>query len=162
VANFTVKTLDNLPPAQNGKREAYHDEKVKGLTLRITDKGVKSLDDMRDIASKAVSQTCKMALLLHLADNPKLLNQSESTIDQETWLKAEALGKYHLNEAVRIQRLSAEDTAINMAKRILKWIKQSRSVELSQLPTYRSLFPDHDQRLLRPERVARYLLTIIT
>ncbi|MGE4594759.1 MAG: hypothetical protein AAEF23_04470 [Gammaproteobacteria bacterium] len=72
-----------------------------------------------------------MALLLHLADNPKLLNQSESTIDQETWIKAEALGKYHLNEAVRIQRLSAEDTAMNMAKRILKWIKQRRSVELS-------------------------------
>lgn len=93
--------------------------------------GGESLDDMRDIASKAVSQTCKMALLLHLADNPKLLNQSESTINQETWLKAEALGKYHLNEAVRIQRLSADDTAMNMAKRILKWIKQRRSTELT-------------------------------
>jgi hypothetical protein len=90
-----------------------------------------SLDDMRDIASKAVSQTCKMALLLHLADKPKLLNQSESTINQETWLKAEALGKYHLNEAVRIQRLSAEDTAMNMAKRILKWIKQHRPTEIT-------------------------------
>jgi hypothetical protein len=88
-------------------------------------------DDMRDIASKAVSQTCKMALLLHLADKPKLLNQSESVIDQETWLKAEALGKYHLNEAVRIQRLSGDDAAISLAKRILTWVKQHRPTQIT-------------------------------
>ena len=112
------------PEAKESRRKFHNDieEMMAGGEL---------LDDMRDIASKAVSQTCKMALLLHLADKPKLLNQSESTIDQETWLKAEALGKYHLNEAVRIQRLSAEDTAMNMAKRILKWIKQRRSTELT-------------------------------
>tara|TARA_B110000914_G_C15462690_1_gene446672 strand:+ start:789 stop:944 length:156 start_codon:yes stop_codon:yes gene_type:complete len=39
VANFTAKILDNLPAAQIGKRETYHDEKVKGLTLRGTSEG---------------------------------------------------------------------------------------------------------------------------
>ena len=81
------------------------------------------LDDVRDIASKAITQTAKMALLLHLAEQPGLLVHTESVIDLETWLKAEELGKYHLNEAVRIQRLSAEDELMSRAKRILKWIK---------------------------------------
>jgi len=97
------------------------------------------LDDMRDIASKAVSQTCKMALLLHLADKPELLNQSESFIDKETWIKAEALGKYHLNEAVRIQRKSSEDAEMDMAKRILVWTKQRRPNELTTTDLSQSL-----------------------
>ena len=57
MANFTVKTLDNLPPAQNGKRETYHDEKVKGLTLRITDKGVKSFVIRKRIDGKPKMHT---------------------------------------------------------------------------------------------------------
>jgi len=97
------------------------------------------LDDMRDIASKAVSQTCKMALLLHLADKSELLNQSESLIDKETWIKAETLGKYHLNEAVRIQRKSSEDAAMDMAKRILDWTKQRRPNELTTTDLSQSL-----------------------
>jgi len=132
--------LQNKPPENangNGLHKAYLCPKAKESRRKFHNvieemmADGESLDDMRDIASKAVSQTCKMALLLHLADKPKLLNQSESTINQETWLEAEALGKYHLNEAVRIQRLSAEDTAMNMAKRILKWIKQHRPTEIT-------------------------------
>lgn len=42
MSNFTVKMLDNLPNAKPGKRPMYHDDKVKGLSLRITDRGVKS------------------------------------------------------------------------------------------------------------------------
>ena len=40
--NFTVKAINNLPNASKGKRDTYHDNKVKGLTLRVTDKGIKS------------------------------------------------------------------------------------------------------------------------
>jgi len=40
--NFTVKMLDSLPKADKGKRNAYHDDKVNGLTLRVTDTGAKS------------------------------------------------------------------------------------------------------------------------
>ncbi len=42
MANFTVKMLDSLPNANPGKRDTYHDDKVKGLSLRITDSGIKS------------------------------------------------------------------------------------------------------------------------
>ena len=93
-------------------------------------------DDGRDIASKAVTQTAKMALLLHLAEQPGLLVRTESVIDLETWLKAEELGKYHLNEAVRIQRLSAEDELMSRAKRILKWIKSHCYKELTLAQVY--------------------------
>lgn len=40
--NFTKAALLDLPPAPTGKRMSYQDEKVSGLTLRITDNGVKS------------------------------------------------------------------------------------------------------------------------
>jgi len=42
MANFTVKMLDNLPLAEPGSRPVYHDDKVVGLSLRITEKGIKS------------------------------------------------------------------------------------------------------------------------
>ena len=42
LANFTVKMLDSLPKADEGKRRTYHDDKVNGLTLRVTDTGAKS------------------------------------------------------------------------------------------------------------------------
>jgi len=40
--NFTVKAINNLSNAPKGKRDTYHDKKVQGLTLRVTDKGIKS------------------------------------------------------------------------------------------------------------------------
>ena len=40
--NFTVKMLDSLPNASPGQRDTYHDDKVRGLSLRVTDKGIKS------------------------------------------------------------------------------------------------------------------------
>ena len=42
MANFTVKLLNSLPNASPGKRDTYHDDKVKGLSLRVTDAGIKS------------------------------------------------------------------------------------------------------------------------
>ena len=40
--NLSVKILDKLPNAPDGKRNVYHDEKVKGLSVRVTSKGLKS------------------------------------------------------------------------------------------------------------------------
>jgi len=89
------------------------------------------LEDVRDIASKTVSQTVKIAHILHIADNPIILNQSESIIDIDTWIRAEALGKFHLNEAVRLQRVSIEDTSIIYARKLISWIKKRKLKELS-------------------------------
>ena len=38
------------------------------------------LEDVRDIASKTVSQTVKMAHILHISDNPIILNQAENVL----------------------------------------------------------------------------------
>lgn len=96
----------------------------------------KELEDVRDIASKAVSQTCKLALVLHLADDPELLNQQKSTISLETWAIAQALGTYHLQEAVRVQRAAFEDKAIEAARRTLKWIEQEQLQEITAKDVY--------------------------
>jgi len=82
------------------------------------------LEDVQDIASKAVSQTAKLALVLHLATNPELLCQSKSTISLDTWAKVQVLGTFHLQEAVRVQRMADEDKSLHQARRLLEWIKR--------------------------------------
>ena len=57
MANFTVKTLDNLPDAKVGKRDTYHDDKVNGLTLRVTSKGIKSFVIRKRIQGKLAMNT---------------------------------------------------------------------------------------------------------
>jgi len=138
--NQMIKTiLDTKPPEIDGEsihkvilskevinaRRLFHNKIEK--MMAAGDK----LEDVRDIASKAVSQTVKIAHILHIADNPTILNQSESVIDIDTWKRAEALGKFHLNEAVRLQRLAIEDTSIVYAKKLVNWIKKRKLKELS-------------------------------
>jgi len=40
--NLSVRILDKLPNAAKGKRDVYHDDKVKGLSVRVTSSGYKS------------------------------------------------------------------------------------------------------------------------
>ena len=40
--NFTKSFISSLPPAPQGKRNYYHDSKVVGLEIMVTDKGSKS------------------------------------------------------------------------------------------------------------------------
>ena len=40
--NLNIKLINSLPNASKGKRDVCHDDKVKGLSIRVTDKGVKS------------------------------------------------------------------------------------------------------------------------
>ena len=89
------------------------------------------LSDVRDIASKAVSQTCKLALVLHIAENHALLNTADSTVSLKTWATAQALGTYHLQEAVRVQRLADEDSSLEAARRVLRWIRKEQLKEIS-------------------------------
>ena len=86
---------------------------------------------MRDIAAKAVSQTCKLALVLHIAENHTVLNTPESTISANTWAVAQALGTYHLTEAVRVQRLADEDTSLEPARRVVRWIQREGLKEVT-------------------------------
>ena len=57
MSNFTKKMLDNLPNAEPGKRPVHHDDMVKGLSLRVTEKGVKSFIIRKRINGKLALNT---------------------------------------------------------------------------------------------------------
>ncbi len=89
------------------------------------------LEDVRDIASKAVTQTAKLALVIHLAENPDYLRMPDSIISLETWAKAQAFGTYHLQQAVSVQRLAGEDKGMDTARRIVKWVRDKDFQEIT-------------------------------
>ncbi|MBF0165078.1 MAG: DUF3987 domain-containing protein [Magnetococcales bacterium] len=91
----------------------------------------RDLEDVRDIASKAVSATVKAAMVLHLMDHPHLLAEEESELDLATWERAKMLGEYHLAEAVRVQRMAEGDAMELAAVRIAKWAMESGMMEFS-------------------------------
>ena len=84
------------------------------------------LEDVRDIASKAVSQITKLALVFHIAKRPDVLFDMQSEISLETWNAAEAVGTFHLHEAVRVQRIADGDVIMDMARRALQWITDKK------------------------------------
>ncbi len=49
-------------------------------------------EDVKDIASKAVSQIAKLALVLHLAENPAVLDQLESEISGDAGCRPSTRG----------------------------------------------------------------------
>ena len=87
--------------------------------------------DVPDIASKAVTQTTKLALILHVANDAAILETELSILPIETWAKAQALGTYHLQEAVRIQRMADEGQELEHASRLLRWLQQEKRKEVT-------------------------------
>jgi len=77
---------------------------------------------MRDIAAKAVSQICKLALVLHVAAKPGVLRRPDSELDAGTWAAAHGIGLWFLDEAVRVQRAAVEDPLLETARRTLAWL----------------------------------------
>ncbi|MBF0448198.1 MAG: DUF3987 domain-containing protein [Magnetococcales bacterium] len=119
-----ISHLVRLSPEAAEERRKYHNkiEQMMGAGSR--------LDDVRDIASKAVSATCKAALVIHLMQNPHFISALESELSPETWRQAQQLGAYHLSEAVRIQRTVGEDGETQKIITIGKWLKEKRITEL--------------------------------
>ena len=124
-AGHAIPHKAHLSPEAAAARREFHN----AIEASMVEAG--ELADVRDIASKAVSQTCKLALVLHIAENHKRLNQAESTISLETWAVAQALGTWHLAEAVRVQRLADEDTSLEAARRVLRWIDRDGLTEIT-------------------------------
>ena len=92
------------------------------LQDRMADGG--DLADVRDIAAKAVSQICKLALVLHIAADPSVLRQPVSEIDAGIWAAAHCIGLWFLEEAVRVQRAAVEDPTLETARRTLDWLRR--------------------------------------
>jgi integrase len=93
--NLSVRILDKLPNAPEGKRDVYHDDKVKGLSVRVTSKGLKSfivrkkkdgkdsLNTVGHYPTMTIEQARQKArTLLHLFDsgiNPKQQQQEQQS-----------------------------------------------------------------------------------
>jgi hypothetical protein len=90
------------------------------LQDRMVDGG--DLSDMRDIAAKAVTQICKLALVLHVAAHPGVLRQPDSEIEAATWTAAHCIGLWFLDEAARVQRAAVEDPLLETARKTLAWL----------------------------------------
>jgi hypothetical protein len=97
-------------------RRAFHNRVERSMAAGC------DYEDAKGIASKAVSQTAKLALVLQIAENPGVLDHMDSEISGATWNAAQALGQWFLNEAVRVQRMADEDGMVEHARRNLKWI----------------------------------------
>ena len=95
-------------------------------------------EDVRDIASKNVSIATKIALLFHLADNPYLLSQHDSVIDESIWKRAEDIAWYHLQESIRMLRSMLDNQDAVHASKILNWIKNNGITEFTSSELSRS------------------------
>lgn len=125
--------LVRLSPEARESRRQWHN----AVELQMAEG--RDLEDVRDIASKAVSATVKAALVLHLLEHPHLLAEEESEVNLTTWEQARRLGEYHLAEAVRVQRLAEGDALESAALRVLRWALDSGSMEFTARTLGRSL-----------------------
>jgi hypothetical protein len=89
------------------------------------------LADMRDIAAKAVTQICKLALVLHVAANPGVLRQPDSEIGAATWTAAHCIGLWFLDESVRVQHAAVEDPMLETARRTLAWLRRRKEATVT-------------------------------
>lgn len=83
------------------------------------------LEKCRDIAAKSVTQTVKIALVLHLLENPDYLLTERSEISLATWKSAQRLVEMFLATAIRF-RESAQTVACELASdRIVEWLQKT-------------------------------------
>jgi hypothetical protein len=113
--------------------------------------------DVRDIASKATSQTVKLALLIHVATNPGVLSLEQSEINLETMNRATALGLYFLRQAVASQRSADEDNTLAPARRVLDWMIRERKAKGKETFSFAEIM----QRSPRPRPTSKELTTIM-
>ncbi|WP_194269900.1 YfjI family protein [Candidatus Methylospira mobilis] len=140
-----------LSPEAAELRRQYHN------SIEIMMAAGGDYDDVRDIASKAVSQTVKLALVLHVAMNPSALENDVSEISPETFNKAMALGFYHLSQAVASQRAADEETTLAPARRILEWMQREHAKKGTSVFSFADLL----QKSSRPRPKANELMTIM-
>jgi hypothetical protein len=102
-------------------RRVFHNN----LEYRMRKDG--DLSDVADIASKIVTHTTKVALLLHLSRFPEMLKQDESEIDLSTWEGAQTIVEPLLKSAIETQRMAGEDKAMIQAQKLADWFKRQKN-----------------------------------
>lgn len=108
-----------LSPEAAEARRLWHN----AVEAAMSDGG--ELETCRDIASKAVSQVVKLALVLHLLEEPGCLQAACSEIRLETWKAAQQLGEFFLETAVEFRALAGRDRIDTEAARLAEWLRKS-------------------------------------
>ncbi|MBF0098690.1 MAG: DUF3987 domain-containing protein [Magnetococcales bacterium] len=125
--------LAKLGPEAKEARRQWHNV----LERKMGDDG--EFESYRDIVAKAVTQTVKIALVLHLLEYPSLMQeeqseifldtleypdsqmQEQSEISLETWSSAQRLGEFLLKSAI-----SFRDPERYYADRLVEWLKRKK------------------------------------
>jgi len=110
--------LAKLTPEAAEARRQFHNE----IERQLGRDG--ALADVADTAGKCCSQVAKLALIFHIVDNPSILNEDQSYISLSTWNRAEQVGRFHLQETIRLQRITTENTEDETARKISRWLIQ--------------------------------------
>ncbi len=98
----------------------------------------------------------KLALVLHVAADPAVLNAAESEVSWETWTRAERLGRFFLAQAVASQRHADEDATLAPARKLLAWMRREAAKGKAVFS-----FADLQQCSPRPRPTARDLEAIM-
>ena len=103
-------------------KEAAEQRRILNNTIEAQMATDKDFEDVRDFASKLVSNIAKIAIVIHVAEKPEIIKQSESVISPKTWAVAQSLGSFYFQEAIKNQRQADENRLISEAKRVIGWI----------------------------------------
>lgn len=127
MANFTVKTLNNLPNAKHGRRDVYHDDKVSGLSLRVTDAGIKSF-----VVRKRVNGISRMNTL---GRYPSM------TIEQARKSAREVLNSFSAGVNPRDERINSILRSITLSQVMNDYIvSRNKNLKPKTISDYKNLF----------------------
>jgi hypothetical protein len=85
-----------------------------------------SLEDVKDIATKATTMAARLALNIAMleAASKTDFNGTVSPITKEQWLRAQALEEYFLAQAIDSQRTNSRKGSIHITQKVGAWLKK--------------------------------------
>lgn len=85
-----------------------------------------SLEDLRDLGSKAATQVTRLAALFELCKSK--LTSKKVKVSENTWFEAEAVGRWILDQAANLQRTDYDELVLIAAKIISEKLPDSNLI----------------------------------
>jgi len=127
MSNFTEKKLKDLPNPKPGKRDTYHDSKIKGLSVRVTGNGIKSFIVRANVNGKTKTVT--------LGRHPSM------KIEVARRLAIEALSTFSLGVNPNDEKRDARVKSITLEQTMSDYIvSRNKSLKQKTISDYRILF----------------------
>lgn len=106
----------------------FHQQKTKEVESYYREGG--PFNELKDWGAKFIGQTVRMAGLLHAATHPTSFKNQPISLD--TIQRAYKIGEYLIPHAQKAYGLVSNNPEIEMAKRVLEWIKKDERVSFTQ------------------------------